>query len=1204
MKFFALKRYLCNFKIRTKLIVLFVIIKVIPVLLIATIALLGMDALYQLFSHNTQQLRETTKEVVSSTASIAIEDSIIALDRKSQNSLELLSARIAQQTADFLYERDMDIRLLAKLPRSQSAYETFLKLKKRDVMVDESALYAYDEKTSQWKKQGVSKEEIVLKRALLKDNEREFHRVDPIHYDSLAIPIYKELVFFDNDGQETLKLSSLGNKLKNISLKENTYLKAEEYFQEIQGLKEGEIYVSKVIGAYVPSRIIGDFTKGKAQKAGIPFEPQQHGYAGKENPKGKRFEGIIRFITPVFEAGKRVGYVSLALDHRHIMEFTDSVDPLNYSKAGISDASAGNYAFMWDYEGRNISHARDYFIVGYDPATGKQVPPWLGADVQKAFNESTNKDLFDFLKSYPRFDDQSLQKKPSLESIGRGELGLDCRYLNFAPQCQGWMQLTEQGGVGSFIIFWSKVWKLTTAATIPYYTGQYGESPRGFGFVTIGANVDEFHKAADMTKKTLEDVLVAKLHEIDTMAQRAGEKTKQEVEKILNELSISTVVMIIVMVLIAIWLSNLLRNRLLVLLRGAQEYAKNNLSYRIEVDSNDEIGELALSFNDMAYALKEHITKEKEYNATLESRIKDRTKQLVALNKKIQEELFIKEQQEEKLKIFAKIYNNTSEALIITDVQGVILQVNPAFTRITQYLPEEVIGKTHKGLKSHRHGPEFYREMWHTILNKKTWEGEIWNKRKDGELYPALLSVIPILGKDGEITHFAGIQHDISIIKENEETLHQQAYYDPLTKLANRALGYDRLEHAIANAKEHRHMVAVLFLDLDKFKQINDTMGHDVGDVLLCEVGERLQRICKSSDTVSRLGGDEFLIILEDIMAYEEVLIQIEDIIEALSKPFTIEGQMIHTSTSLGATFYPADGVTPTVLLKNADIAMYRAKAKGRGVYELFTQELGFQVREAVQLEHALKEAIEKEEFVMHYQPIFETKTQKIIGFEGLMRWQHNDVLRYPDDFIPMLENTRMIIPATLSLLPKAFTFIRQLNEMYNQKYFLSINISSIHFASDEFSDHLTKAMREAQIKPSYICLEVTETIFLHDIDTVAKKLAELKLLGYHIALDDFGTGYSSLEYLKKLPIDKIKIDRSFVKELPDSLGDIAITTSVCSLGENFGLDVIAEGVETEAQMAFLKKIGCQAVQGYLFSKPLSESALLDFLKKEISKAS
>jgi diguanylate cyclase (GGDEF)-like protein/PAS domain S-box-containing protein len=1192
--------FLSNLKIRTKLILLFIFIKVIPLLLLSVVAFLGIASLSQFFTENTSALKHTTKSVVSSTANIAVSDSINALDRKSQEALERLTAQIANSVASFLSERDSDLLFLAALPNDSKTYQDFLVSKTKLIAKDKSDHYIYDSSTSSWVRHDTPSAVIIQNQADLKDNNKEFHRVDPVRIEAESVPIYKEASFFNLQGQEQVKISTLSSKKTDISTQANTYLKAEDYFKHITTLERGEIFVSDVIGAYVPSRVIGTFSIEKAAIAGIPFEPELHGYAGRENPVGKRFEGIIRFITPVYRANTKIGYVSLALDHRHIMAFTDTIDPLNYSQLDVSDGSEGNYAFMWDAKGRSISHVRDYFISGFDPVTGKRAAPWLSQEVEDAFNASTLTDINDFLMDYPPFDHQSLDKTPSEESIKQGLIGLDCRYLNFSPQCQGWMQLTENGGIGSFIIFFSNVWKLTTAATIPYYTGQYGDTQRGFGFVTIGANVYEFHKAADKTKQNLSELLEAQMKSIDTIIDKTELETTNEIKRLVHELTMSTIIMIAFVIAIAFWLSHVLRQRFQALIIGTKHYAQNNLTYQIPVDSKDEIGMLSDSFNTMARSLHEHIVKEKELNLSLEERIAKRTKQLTVLNQRIQQELTEKEKQALQLKIYANVFSKTTESIIITDVAGIILHVNQAFTKITGFLAEEAIGQSHSIMNSKDHPPSFYRKIRQSIYSKKIWQGEIWVAKKNGHLYPALVIVIPILDNTGKITHFAGIQHDMSELKQNEKILHKQAYYDPLTGLANRTLGYDRLAHAIANAKSNQSKVALLFLDLDKFKQVNDTMGHDVGDMLLVGVGTRLKEVCRETDTVSRLGGDEFLIVLEGIHFYDEVILIVKSIIDSLSQPFLVNKQTIHTSTSIGITFFPDDGDSVHQLLRNSDIAMYRAKARGRDTYEIFTEELGLQVQRSILLEQSLKEAVSHHNFIMHYQPIIALKEQKIIGVEALIRWQKQDQLHYPVDFVEMLEHTKLIIDATEGILKDVFEFTMRLNLRYSTDLYVSINISAVHFELDDFCQRLTRLTDDAMISPTLVCLEVTETIFLENLDSLSKKLNQLKQLGFMIALDDFGTGYSSLSYLKNLPLDIIKIDKAFIKELPNSAGDVAITTSVCTWGENFHMKVVAEGVENHEQLEFLNKIGCDNVQGYLFAKPMSEPDLWRYLDDNI----
>ena len=591
--------------IKLKLIVLFVLIKVIPIIIIAYLAIQGAMQLNDYFTQNTKETTANTKNVLKLTAQSAIDDSVRALDKKSQENLEKLSAMLASSVADFLYERDKDVLFLSTISINQTNLENFFLAKNRKVLIHDK--YTYNEKTKVWEdKNNLIENEKEEAFANNKDNSREFNIIQKVNYKTKSLPIYKEISYFDLEGQEIHKVSALNSKKLDISNKNNTYIKAEDYYEKINTLDKGEIYVSDVIGAYVKSNVIGNFTKEKAKKMGVEFKPENHAYAGLENPNGKRFEGIIRFITPIFKNGIKRGYLSFALDHRHIMDFTDTFNPVNSEiKQSIANAGLGNYSFMWDYEGRNISHPRDFFIVGFDPETGKRVPGWITKKISEEFKKSKTKDLNTFLANYPKFSDQSLKEKPNIAQLKKeGEIGLDCRYLNFAPQCEGWMQVTENGGYGSFVIFFSKVWKLSTAASIPYYTGQYKNSKRGFGFVTIGANIEEFHSAANKTKENLKDILEKQTILMEEKIVKNSTSIQAYVKSLINELTVFSFIMIILVIFIAVWMSNYISNKINNLIFGTKEFAKNNLDYRIKVTSKDEIGKLEDSFNNMAISIQ------------------------------------------------------------------------------------------------------------------------------------------------------------------------------------------------------------------------------------------------------------------------------------------------------------------------------------------------------------------------------------------------------------------------------------------------------------------------------------------------------------------------------------------------------------------------------------------------------------------------
>jgi len=612
-----------NFSIKFKLIVIFILIKIIPLLLIAYIAYEGALKLDNYLNSSTKYLFDKSKEIILATANESIDDSVKNLDKKSQLSLERLSLEIASNVASFLYERDKDVLFLSELNIDQKVLDSFYRSKNKDIIIHDD--YYYDEKDKKWKsKEKVKQFTRDSKKAALEDNEKEFNFTDPFIFKTKNIPIYKEASFFDLNGIEKYKVSSINQNLLDISKKTNTYISSEVYFNEISSLKKGEIYVSNVIGEQVSTKVIGTFTKEKAKKFNLEFKPSEHGYAGKENPVGKKFEGIIRFVTPVFKDSKKIGYISLALDHEHIMQFTDTSNPTSVNaKQNIADASIGNYAFMWDYKGRSVSHPRDYFIVGYDKKTGLPSQPWLSADIAKKYEES-GKEINEFLQDYPTFEDQTLKKKPNIKQLKqKGHISLDCRYLNFAPQCQGWMQVTQNGGYGSFVIYWSKVWKLSTAATIPYYTGQYSSTKRGFGFVTIGANVDEFHSAANETRKNVTRILNSQTEQMKEIVKENEFEIQEYIKSLINELTVVTLMMIILVIFIALWLSSYISKKIEHLLIGTNKFANNELDYRIKVTSKDEIGKLEESFNNMAGQIQKLIDEEKELNETLEQRVKE-----------------------------------------------------------------------------------------------------------------------------------------------------------------------------------------------------------------------------------------------------------------------------------------------------------------------------------------------------------------------------------------------------------------------------------------------------------------------------------------------------------------------------------------------------------------------------------------------------
>ena len=650
-----MKKY--SLKIRTKLILIFILIKVLPLLALAWFAWHQLtnlvDKMQISFATATQESQGMGKEIVQ----LATKGSIRALDEKSREAIERLTVDTANNVARFLYERDRDIRQATLFTPSEASYRDFI-ASKLSPIVEHDPLFM-DKDGKRWEMSQNAQKTFDVVQSSNENNDNDFHSRPPeINGNPIDRPLYLEMTFIDLAGKEKFKVTTsnvVTPDLQDVSLTKNTFCKAETYFKHLKDLQPGEIFVSDVIGAYQKTDLIGTYSKTRAEKAGIEFDPQDSAYAGKENPVGKRFLGLVRWATPVERNGHVIGFVTLALDHTHIMEFTDHIVPTEERYSAISDAGSGNYAFMWDYRSRNISHPRDYFITGYNPETGAPALPWLEAKhYQQWKTESLN--IAAFLDTLPLYEHQSLDKKAAPEQTRSGYVGLDCRYLNFAPQCDGWMDLTQHGGSGSFLIFWSGLWKLTTAAAIPYYTGQYANTPRGFGFVTIGANVHEFHKAALATAQQIENIGTDHIATLDQLFQRNQIFLNKSLKEITKNLTISTLAMIFVIIIIAIWMASILTGRITKIIKTISQFQQGDMNQRLHIHSGDELEDLAWTINSMAdniqqsmsdirvahkeseeanqQLLKEIITRKKAENElaqnheSLERMVSDRTSEL------------------------------------------------------------------------------------------------------------------------------------------------------------------------------------------------------------------------------------------------------------------------------------------------------------------------------------------------------------------------------------------------------------------------------------------------------------------------------------------------------------------------------------------------------------------------------------------------
>ncbi|MEK7322101.1 MAG: EAL domain-containing protein [Pseudomonadota bacterium] len=539
----------------------------------------------------------------------------------------------------------------------------------------------------------------------------------------------------------------------------------------------------------------------------------------------------------------------------------------------------------------------------------------------------------------------------------------------------------------------------------------------------------------------------------------------------------------------------------------------------------------------------------------------------------------------------------TADAVMITDRHGVIEYVNTAFEQITGYQSGEMLGKQPNLLNSRKQGQEFYRDMWANILAGKIYSDVFINKKKDGEFYYEEKTITPLKDEKGIISHFVSTGRDITERMRTQERLQFLAHHDVLTELPNRSLFLDRLKQSLAYARWHERLVAVLFLDIDRFKNINDTLGHEAGDCLLQELAVRLGGCLRERDTVARFGGDEFVILLNDVAVASDVNLLAQKILDVLKPPFSINETSLHITASIGISLFPGDGEDSGSLLRNADNAMYRAKELGRNNYQFYSSEMGARALARLTLENSLRRALERNEFVLHYQPQVDARNGQVVGVEALLRWQHPEFgLMPPVDFVPLLEETGLIVPVGQWVLQTACEQLAQWRQQGWPSLRMAVNISSRQFEHASLPGTVADALSSCGLAAADLELEITESILMHQGPATASALEALTGLGVRIGMDDFGTGYSSLGYLRRFPIDTLKIDRSFIRDIPGDPEDAAITHAIIVMGQSLKLELVAEGVETAEQRAFLLSHQCYLMQGYFFSQPLPPEGLTRYL--------
>ena len=544
---------------------------------------------------------------------------------------------------------------------------------------------------------------------------------------------------------------------------------------------------------------------------------------------------------------------------------------------------------------------------------------------------------------------------------------------------------------------------------------------------------------------------------------------------------------------------------------------------------------------------------------------------------------------EYELQLSNSVFRHSSQGILISDAENRILRVNHAFTEITGYTIDDVLGlKPQQVLSSGRHDREFYETLWEELLGAGEWQGEIWDRRKSGEHFPASHHISLVKDDEHQITQYISIFDDITEKKRAEQNIQYLAHYDQLTNLPNRSLFNDRLEHSLARAKRRESLIALLFIDLDRFKYVNDTLGHDAGDLLLMTMASRMKETLREQDTLARLGGDEFTVILEDLAATEDAQLVAEKIIAELSTPLEINGHPVVIGGSIGISLFPDHGDSGEMLIKQADIAMYKAKEGGRNQYQYFDASLTDNTAGKFYLEGKMRRALENEEFSVVYQPQVNIANHRIIGAEALVRW--NDPERglvSPIEFIPLAEETGLVVPLGEWVLREACRGAKQWLDLGLHDIQVSVNVSARQLTDGELYATVKRALDDSGLPVELLELEITESAVMTHTEQAIAELVALGELGVSLALDDFGTGYSSLSYLKRLPVDRVKIDRAFIKDMHINQDDAAIVDTIIAMTKTLGLRVIAEGVELAEHIDYVKEGHCREVQGYFYSKPL-----------------
>ncbi len=713
-------------------------------------------------------------------------------------------------------------------------------------------------------------------------------------------------------------------------------------------------------------------------------------------------------------------------------------------------------------------------------------------------------------------------------------------------------------------------------------------------------SLDSYVRFQDLNTQTEQ-----RLTDISDALQDSNQRVSQSVDQAIRSqisLVIGLMVLMFLLTLIcAVALSKYLTREILRPIRAlvgvTHDIAQGNLQARASGVVDDEIGELAGSFNNMTQSLLDKNQALLLAQQELEQRVHERTLQLAGLNESLTLEISERKLAQENLQLAASVFTHAREGIMITDAAANIVEVNEAFTRITGYARAEVIGENPRILKSNRQTPAYYAAMWKALAEKDHWYGEAWNQRKNGEIYAEMLTISVVRNAQGQAQHYVALFSDITPMKEHQQQLENIAHFDALTQLPNRLLLADRLQLAMLQCQRRQNLFAVAYLDLDGFKIINDTYGHDVGDELLVALSHSMKSVLREGDTLARIGGDEFVVVLVDLNHFSDHEPLLERLLQAACSPMLVQtaagGVSMQVSASIGVTLYPQDNSDADLLMRHADQAMYAAKQAGKNRYRLFdvAHDTAIKIR-MESLEHIVM-ALNRGEFLLHYQPKVNLANSMITGAEALIRWQHPERgLLFPDSFLPAVEGHPVSIAIGEWVIANALAQMRTW-QAQGLSLSVSVNIGGRQLQQEGFAARLGELLSDCpEISPQQLQLEVLESSALEDLAKVSAAMIACQSLGVSFALDDFGTGYSSLTYLRRLPAGTLKIDQSFVRDMREDPNDLAIVNGVIGLAKAFDRKVIAEGVETAAHGQLLLSMGCVLAQGYGIARPMPAGSL------------